>query len=279
MKEIIRLFSVSISRYMFFIKATSSLDFMIRYTILWLFYILNALFFGIFKRFIQKIQPYFNKEFIIKTSFGIFLWRTVLQWVVLSPDYEIDIKKVIKKSISNKYNENKKIFLNIGSHTGRYAIELSKNYGYDSYCFEPTPETFDTLKINTILSNVQENVKIYNFALWNVEWFLDFLKISHNEWWNSIVQKSSKDTIKVPVKVYDLLNLWITPDLVLIDVEWFEYEVLDGMRESLKKRIDLDIIIEIFQDSWKKEKTISLMQELWYKYKKIDEEDYHFYKI
>ncbi len=44
-------------------------------------------------------------------------------------------------------------------------IELAKNYGYHSVAFEPSPETFKMLQVNTLLSGVEKNTTLINMGL------------------------------------------------------------------------------------------------------------------
>lgn len=44
-------------------------------------------------------------------------------------------------------------------------IELAKNYEYFSVGFEPSPETFRMLQINTLLSKVEDRVTVFNIGL------------------------------------------------------------------------------------------------------------------
>gem|GEM_PF-6289741 len=118
-----------------------------------------------FGKLVPKAHKLFHKPFIFKTPFGTFLGSTVNHRTVLIPDYEPEIQQVIKQNIETTMHQPEKVFLNIGAHIGRYAIELSKNYGYTSYCFEPSPMTFKTLKINTLLSDVEHKVNLFNFCL------------------------------------------------------------------------------------------------------------------
>ncbi|MEI8252527.1 MAG: FkbM family methyltransferase [bacterium] len=46
-------------------------------------------------------------------------------------------------------------------------MELTKNYGYFTYSFEPSPETYKILKCNVILSDIENKINIFNYALGN----------------------------------------------------------------------------------------------------------------
>jgi len=87
--------------------------------------------------------------------------------------------------------------------------------------------------------------------------------------------------IKVPIKKMDDLNLWIKNNnirLIMIDVEWFEYNVLKGMSDMLDALYDVDIIVEILPENKDKDNVIEYMKNKWYNVKQIDDIDYLFRK-
>ena len=72
---------------------------------------------------------------------------------------------MIDANIARFQSKKNKVFIDIGSHVGRYVIELAKNYGYHSVAFEPSPETFKMLQVNTLLSGVEKNTTLINMGL------------------------------------------------------------------------------------------------------------------
>ncbi len=228
------------------------------------------------------MHPIFYKMFVFKTSFGTYLGRTVNHRTVLDPDYEPALRKVIDQNY-NKHKHEEKIFIDIWAHIWRYAVELSKNYGYISYAFEPSPETYKILKSNTILSEVESEVHVFNYALGDKETEMSFDYNEGNDASSKIIQKPDATTvwIKVPVKVFDVL--WLGFDskkvrLIIMDVEGFEYQVLQGMKRFFQEVWSLDFVIEIMDNQENKQETIDFMHNLWYHSKKIDRDNYHFWK-
>lgn len=140
------------------------------------------------------------------------------------PDYEPEIQEVIQQNIRKTKQQEKKTFLSIGTHIGRYAIELTKVYGYESHCFEPSPETFKTLQINTLLSEVSDQMHLYNLCLGERDGETLFEYVADNDASSKMVDKThtivdAQKFITVPVRVYDHLHLDISPDLIIMDVE------------------------------------------------------------
>lgn len=242
----------------------------------------------IFKTFRRHILPNGKfRPYYMKTPFGIFLCRSPRALAVLRPNYELYNQRIIRRNIDEFKNEKHKIFINIGTHIGRHFIPVAKK-GYLSYGFEPTPPTFKAISINTILSNVDKNTHLYNFALGNKEKIMDFKYYINHDGGSKIVQDSSypdsgvvPELIKVPVKIFDKLDLGIDfkkVRLIVMDVECFEYHVLKGMKKSLSKMTDVDVLIEINEKNPDKNKTIELMKELGFKPKKISVHDWYFRK-
>ena len=141
------------------------------------------------------------------------------------------------------------------------------------YWFEPAPETFEKLKINIALSWLTEKFELYNVALWNEEWKLDFEFIPFHTWGSHILKGVGVlewgDIIQVPVKRFD--DLLIDNEkidktrLIIMDVEWFEANVLMGMENSLNNKES-------------KEKVMNLMKNLKYSVKQIDKDNWLFTK-
>ena len=79
-------------------------------------------------------------------------------------------------------------------------------------------------------------------------------------------------------------DLWIEKEiikktrLIIMDVEWFEFNVIKWMEKSLKEFHNINIIMEIRENKKNKENTIEYMKQLWYSCKKIGNWNYLFSK-
>ncbi len=263
-------------------KYTKSVSFMWRVFLLFWLFSLPGL-----NKFQDVLNKKLRREYIFTTPFWKFIGRTSNARSVMQEDYELETKKVLLHN-AKKYNSEDKYFLNIWTHVGRRAIDLAKNYNYQGVCFEPSPETFKSLKVNAILSDVESKLRFYNLALGDEDSTMKFVYQPSHDWGSHIVQTDEdliidKDSIhiNVPVKKLDSLideELLKKTRLVLIDVEWFELNVLKGARESLKTFKNIDIVMEIFHYNPKKKETIAFMEELGYSSKKIGKDDRIFSK-
>ena len=164
---------------------------------------------------------------------------------------EIKITRQLKKIFLNKIS----IIIDVGSHKGEYISNITKNFEYDLiYSFEPNPKIFTQLKKKL---SKKKNVEFNNLGVG------DYKK---NEILNENLESSSTSinqlntnskyfkrkyfllnpfgnksiTIPVEVKVINLKTFIekkrITNiDLLKIDTEGYEYKVLKGLGDQIRK--------------------------------------------
>jgi FkbM family methyltransferase len=228
-----------------------------------------------------------NKEYMFKTDFGTFMVFSIDSWDIIKPDYEIEIQKVLFANAKEFKRDKDKIFVDVGAHIGRYAIELSKNYGYNVLAFEPSRKTYNILKVNTILSNVEDKIHLFNFALGDKNATAEFVEVPLREAGNHVKSYTKGAHIKVKndnlieVKKFDDLKLDINYNhikLILIDAESFEYQVVKGMENTLKRLNDIDVVVEILNHVESKSKTMKYLTDLGFRIKAIDDNNFLFYK-
>lgn len=238
-----------------------------------------------FDKIYKKLSSY-SWKYIYDTPFWKYACYNMHDFRMMDPNYEPQIQSLIKK-ISKALPSGEDIyFINIWSNIGRYSIDLAKNYGYRVLAFEPAPETYEHLKNNIVLSKLEDFITTYNFALWNSNDILSFEFLPWSNWGSYIKWCGSEQwhEIFVPVKKFD--ELWISESiikktkLIIMDVEWFEYNVLQWMQFSLDQFTNVNIIMEISQTRNKKHKDtiFSFMEAKWYSYEQIDRDDRLFYK-
>lgn len=255
---------------------TKNLFLSIKILYLWLIWLLKRIL--PLNNYYKKITSSY-KDYIFTTPFWKYLCTTTNEYFMMDKDYEPEIKKII--------NQGKwKYFINIGCNIWRWAIDIAKNYWYNVLAFEPVPYTYNELRINVILSNLEDKIKMYNIWLWSkngkmhMEYKPRWCGASHVVE-DNYTKTENGDIIEVNIKRFDDLkidNEIITnTKLIIMDVEWFEYEVIKWMKNTLCNLHNVKIIVEI-RDNPNKEGTIKFMKDLWYNVKKIDEADYLFYK-
>jgi FkbM family methyltransferase len=223
-----------------------------------------------------------KKEVTMETQWGTFTGNMSMV-ANLNPNAEEKICSVIVDNYNRNKGREPRIFINAGAHVGRYLVDLTKNFGYTSYGFEPTPETFNYLKLNTIQSGIAERATVFNFGLGDGDEVLEFYQ-SSNCGFNTFCREQkilNTEAIQVPVKRFDGLDLAINPKdvaLVLIDTEGFEFNVLKGMKELLSDMNNVDVIVEIHETSKNTDGILDFMRGMGYLPSPIDSGNWLFRK-
>ena len=143
--------------------------------------------------------------------------------------------------------------LDVGSHVGYLTILMAHLVGPHGHVvgFEPVPETFETLRENVRLNNL-ENVQLECTAVGEQEGTLSLFCDSAQElsWTPSVAAYSAphNDLTKISVPVHSLDGYLRTsglhPNLVKIDVEGAELAVLRGARKMLREMRPV-VLVEI----------------------------------
>ena len=164
--------------------------------------------------------------------------------------------------------------LDIGANIGIMTTHLARSIkGVHVFAFEPMPSNIKAL--NRIINHFNlKNVTVLNYALGNTEGELEMIMpvinsvkmqgLSH-VMHDSITEFNEGEKFKCPVhKLDNLSGLWSGRQVsgIKIDVENFEYFVLDGGKEFLKVHRPL-----VYAELWENEnrnKCFELMKSLGY---------------
>lgn len=128
-----------------------------------------------------------------------------------------------------------KIFLDIGAHTGTYAMSLA-NHSKHVYCFEPQKMTYYALCGSVALSNM-ENVTCLNVGLGSREQVgQKTLKIVSNDGGGSSMHAETGVIREEIIEINTLDHFQISNvGFIKMDVEENELFVLQGAEETLRK--------------------------------------------
>ncbi len=159
---------------------------------------------------------------------------------------------------------------NIGNHSLFFAcVAKAKKV----FAFEGNPPTYDILVKNIELNDLQNKVTAYNCVLGEKE---GFAQISHCDLLNigGTDFAESKDQSGIEMKALDSFSFDGKVDFVKMDVEGFEYQVLQGSKDLLLK--DKPVLwIEIFNRNYSK--VSQLLSDLGYKQiEALDRDNYIF---
>ena len=141
------------------------------------------------------------------------------------------------------------VILDIGANIGNHTVFFSKICNAEKvYAFEPVAETYDTLCRNISLNHIEDTVVAYNVALGSVSGkakikYFDSLNIGATQ-----VEEADDGNISMKrLDDYEFERI----DFIKIDVEKYEYDLLQGAKNTLSKHSPI-ILIEIFDDCYSK---------------------------
>ena len=189
----------------------------------------------------------------------------------------IQVSKIIIKSAAHKH------VLDIGSNLGAYTIPLATAYpdAVSFSCFEPQRHVFQQLSGNIFLNRLK-NVTTFNFAIGNIDSYIEIPEIDYETCWNvggvsvlneiystrgDFPQNSIIGSSIVEMKKIDSVPGLPLAGLIKIDVEGCEKEAIEGMQEFLAKSGFPPIIFEAWGFKWfaeKKESLFNLLKTIGY---------------
>lgn len=140
--------------------------------------------------------------------------------------------------------------IDVGANLGLYTVLLSKLTGEQGQviAFEPDPALFRQLQENCVLNGCA-NVRAFNSAVGRQADRLHLQKLVANTGDNHLSREPSKffrQTIAVDVVKLDDVLRDVRPDLLKIDVQGWEYEVLQGADQLLAANPHAELYLELW---------------------------------
>lgn len=135
-------------------------------------------------------------------------------------------------------------FVDVGANIGAYTILASKVVQSHSIAFEPLPETADRLKDQIHVNRIESIVDVRNMGVGDKKGALFFT--NNNDTVNKVsLTGESENTTRVEVGTLDTELAEDVQYFLKIDVEGFEYNVLEGASKILSSANVSAIIIEL----------------------------------
>jgi len=127
------------------------------------------------------------------------------------------------------------VFVDVGANIGYYTILASKLVGAGGKVFavEPVPQTVEVLKFNIKLNGLR-NVTVIDKAAWNSCCKLK-MKIAFGEFGCASFFRNGVEVDVDTIPLDDVLVNVPKIKLIKIDVEGAEYEVLQGLKQTLTR--------------------------------------------
>ena len=200
-------------------------------------------------RIIKKLLPNFLPiPYLYRLNIKILIlpkhhWTQYLQGT-----YEPETFEKIKEIFKSKQI---KSFWDIGSNVGMYAVFIAKRYSCNVNAFEPSKKYHRILRLNTCFF---KKVEAHNFGLGSNEKYEEII-LTEEPGSNYInrkkLNKNQKSSEICEIRTIKQLSNIKAPDLAKIDVEGFEYEILNCSIDFFKKNKTL-LILEIDEENLKR---------------------------
>jgi len=174
--------------------------------------------------------------------------------------YQFGIRERTSTKMIKKILEPGKIVADIGANIGYYAL-IEASIGAKVYAIEPVPDNYYALNKNIKL-NKYKNIETYNLAIGD-KTGKQTIYLSEKTNLHSMINKEGTP-LQINVDTLDnFLSDKEIPDIVRMDVEGYEYEILQGMAKTLKKmKTGSWLFIEVHDlGSKRAEKVMSMIKE------------------
>jgi len=152
------------------------------------------------------------------------------------------------------------VIADIGANIGYYALMEAKAVGPKGkvYAIEPIPENVALLKKNVEVNDYKQ-VEVFEMAIGDKQAVKEIF-LSNKSNLATFCENQDLDMTgerkKVKVQSLDgFLKGRKQPQMVRMDVEGYEFEILQGMKQTLAKSKDLQVFIEVHPGFMGKEKT------------------------
>jgi FkbM family methyltransferase len=205
---------------------------------------------------LYDLRERLSRSITVRVGDVVYAVRGFEDLQVLNPDFEAFMSAWFQPKKGD-------VFIDIGSHVGKYAVSTAKAVGDEGLVIavEPHPETFKALTRNAELNHLK-NLLSFNIGAWNRSDKLKFhIGGSASEF--SAHETGYKKSMDVHTKRMDELLIQDLKlkrvDWIKIDVEKAEIEVLEGLEETLQ-RYKPRFFIEVWGNNREKVQTFMKKQ-------------------
>jgi len=181
-----------------------------------------------------------TSDFVLQTIDGRFKITKGLgfdQLYTINPFVEFQLSKYLAQSKAD-------VFIDVGSFMGVHAIAWSRlNPHSVVYAIEPAPLNYLKLLENVELNEIR-NISCMNFAAGSIDSIVKFPNVVSSKL-NSLENIGSEIYVK---RIDDLIQTEVYEGkdvLIKVDVEGFEFGVLEGLREVFEKSGSVRLVVEV----------------------------------
>lgn len=163
--------------------------------------------------------------------------------------------------------------LDIGANSGYYTILTASKIGDEGLVlsFEPHPDAYELLQKNALINNLDNLIQSYQICLGEEDGETEFYLTEESSFSGISATGRAKIKEKVKLPIYRLdtflakLNI-PTVDIIKIDVEGYEFAVLEGAKTTLKNSPDCLIMLEVSSknlNQTRQEKLIKVLADIY----------------
>jgi FkbM family methyltransferase len=135
------------------------------------------------------------------------------------------------------------LFIDAGANIGSYTVLAAAHCDAETYSFEPVPATFNNLLDNVAINHIGSRVHARNIALGASVGVVHFT--SSFDTVNHVLAAPEQGSIEVQVTRLDDMVRIDRPTLLKIDVEGYEYPVIQGGINTFSDPLLKAVIIEL----------------------------------
>jgi len=147
-------------------------------------------------------------------------------------NFEPGILRLIRKNINNE-----DIFVDVGANIGQHSL-YAAHFCKHVYAFEPIERLcFQFLK--SVYKNELYNIHVFNYGLGNEDKEMNIFTAANNMGSSSVIEKKNRiNNGSIKIKRLDDIRKKCgieKVDFMKVDVEGYEWEVLQGVKQTLLK--------------------------------------------
>ena len=210
---------------------------------------------------IRRLRP--SYEWLLDASSG----RRGVAWSVNGEPFRIDprVRRLVARTAEpelweylQKHVGSQEQILDVGAFLGTYAVMMARWGGEATrvLAFEPTPSTLPFLRRHVELNGMAKRVEVINCALGAEPGFVELHE--HSDPYRNAIGATdpnglAQGTSRVKLTTLDEVcrTRAFSPSLLRMDVQGFEYAVLQGARETIRNgKGRLRIVLEVHPQLW-----------------------------
>ena len=183
---------------------------------------------------IREIQG--SKMYLNLNDFGL------SKYLFLNGIREPECTKIMKQELQKGMT-----IVEIGANIGYYALMEASIIGDKGkiYAIEPFPSNFDLLKRNVELNSYDNIIELHKMAISNQSGKTK-LYVSDKHNLCNMLESDADGFVEVTTKTFDeFIADKQLPDMIRMDIEGFEYYILDGMKKTMDKCNSCKMFIEV----------------------------------